>query len=162
MGGNEKSGCLGAIFKLFGSTSRGGSSPSAKPLPYKRKDYLLTKAERSFYGVLQHAVAGQYLIFAKIRVADLLWMPKGTESRQSHFNKIQAKHIDFVLCDNDTVRPLLAIELDDSSHDTAKRQSRDGFVDEALKAAGLPLLRVRARAAYNVEEVKASIQEAQS
>jgi hypothetical protein len=151
----ERTGCLLAILNLFG----GAPSP-AKPLPYRRKDFLLTKAERSLFGVLTEAVNGHYLIFAKVRLADLVWLPKGTESRQSHMNRIQSKHIDFVLCDRDTIRPLVAIELDDSSHDRSDRVARDGFVDSALKAAGLPFVRVRARASYDVKELAAQIEAA--
>ncbi len=151
----ERSGCLLAIFKLFG-----GSPPAATALPYKRKDFLLTKAERSLYGVLNQAVNGRYLIFAKVRLADLVWLPKGTESRQSHFNRIQSKHIDFVICDRDSIRPLVAVELDDASHERDDRVSRDGFVDSALKAAGLPFIRVRARASYDVGEVSQQVEAA--
>lgn len=93
-----------------------------------------------------------------MRLADLVFLPRGTEERQSHFNRIQSKHIDFVLCDHDVVRPLLAIELDDSSHHRADRQDRDVFVDSALAVAGLPLLRITARASYNVQEVTNAIQ----
>jgi very-short-patch-repair endonuclease len=159
MPASEPSGCLPVIFRIFGL---GGASTDSKragatPLPYRRKDYLLTKAERSFYGALQQAAGNEHLIFAKIRVADLLYMPKGTQRRQSHFNRIQAKHIDFVLCDRDNIRPILAIELDDSSHAAASRQSRDQFVDEALRAAGLPLLRVPCKTGYNVVELQSQI-----
>lgn len=157
MGQSAKSGCLVALFKMFGGSSR-ASGPSA--LPYRRKDYLLSKAERSFFGVLNQAVGQEYWLFAKVRVADLLWMPKGTESRQSHFNRIQAKHVDFVLCDRDSVRPILALELDDSSHRESARTSRDAFVDSALRAAGLPLLRVPCNSAYNVDELRTQIRAA--
>jgi hypothetical protein len=154
---NEPQGCLFAILKLFGIAPRGPVAPS---LPYRRKDYLLSKAERSFFGVLQQVVADQYLIFAMVRIADLVYIPRGTEKRQSHFNRIQSKHIDFVLCDKDAVRPLLAIELDDSSHKRKDRQDRDSFVDSALQAAGLPLLRVPARKAYNPDNLRQSIRDA--
>ncbi len=173
----QPSGCLPAIFRIFGSGGGGGApSSTAKsggPLPYKRKDWLFSKAERSFFGVLQPAVAALtpalsqgerekagYLIFAKTRIGDLLWLPKGTEGRQSHWNKIQSKHVDFVICSSDEVRPLLAIELDDSSHGAEKRQTRDAFVEEAFKAAGLPLLRVPCKAGYNVTELAAQIRSA--
>jgi hypothetical protein len=43
----EQSGCLLAILKLLGLSVK---APSA--LPYKRKDYLLSQAERSLFGVL--------------------------------------------------------------------------------------------------------------
>ena len=145
-------GCLGFLFKLLGQLPANEAR-----LPYHRKDYLLSKAEKSFFGVLNQAVGQEYWLFVKVRVADLLWLPKETESRQSHFNRIQSKHIDFLLCDLENVRPLLAIELDDSSHGSVKRQSRDVFVNEALKAAGFPLLRVAAKAGYSVNELKSQI-----
>jgi very-short-patch-repair endonuclease len=118
---------------------------------------LLSKAERSFFGVLRQAVGDEYLIFAKVRLADLFWIPKRAGSRQRHLNRVSAKHIDFVLCDHEAIRPLLAIELDDSSHARSDRRSRDAFVDAALAAAGLPLVRIRARTGYNVGELKAAI-----
>jgi hypothetical protein len=143
MPSNERSGCLFAIFKLFAPS---GAAPEV--LPYRCKDYLLSRAERSFFGVLQQAVGRDFLIFAKVRVADLVWMPKGTQSRQAHFNRIQSKHIDFLLCSCDVIKPVLAIELDDSSHATEARQSRDAFVDEARS--------------YNVKQLRAMINAAVS
>ena len=145
------------ILKLLGLAPAGGTV--ANELPYQRKDYLLTKAERSFFGVLRSAVADQYLVFAKVRLADLVFIPRGTDKRQSHFNRIQLKHIDFVLCDHKAVRPLLAIELDDSSHERADRRERDGFVDSALAAAGLPILHMPARSGYNVQDVANAIRQ---
>jgi hypothetical protein len=154
---SEPQGCLFAILKLFGISPPSG--PAGVQLPYQRKDYLLTKAERAFFGVLPQAVGSQYFIFAKVRLADLVFIPRGTESRQSHFNRIRSKHIDFVLCDPQVVRPLLAIELDDSSHKRSDRRVRDEFVDSALDAAGLPILHVAARASYNVRHLTQAIQE---
>jgi hypothetical protein len=150
-------GCLLAILKLFGFAPR--KPIPIGPLPYKRKDFLLSKAERSFFGVLQLAVNGRYIIFTKVRLADLLDIPRGTEKRQSYFNRIQAKHIDFVICDKNLLRPLLAIELDDSSHNRADRKTRDNFVDAALAAAGLPILHVRASSGYNTQELTHAIQQ---
>ncbi len=96
MANESPSGCLLAILRLFGpSQSR---APDKVALPYLRRDYLFSRAEVSFYGVLNNAVAGQYLIFAKVRLADLLYIPRGTPARQSAFNRIQSKHIDFILC----------------------------------------------------------------
>ena len=132
----ERRGCLGIVLELLGITPK----PAAATLPYKRKEWLLSKAERSFFGVLQGVLASEQLIFVKVRLADLIYIPRGTPSRQAAFNRIQSKHIDFVLCEKSSVRPLLAIELDDSSHARSDRSARDRFVDSALDVAGLPLL----------------------
>ena len=104
--------------------------------------------------MLSEAVTDRYFIFAKVRLADLLWLPKGTESWQSHFNRMQSKHVDFVICDRASIRPLLCVELDDASHGQASRQTRDAFVEAALLAAGLPFIRVRAAKAYNGTELR--------
>ena len=151
----EPLGCLGTILKLLGIGPR---ADSKSLLPYQRRDWLLSAAERSFFGVLQQAVAPEFLLFAKIRLADLLFIPRGSEGRQAAFNRIQSKHIDFVICDRDTIRPLIAIELDDSSHGRPSRRSRDEFVESALTAAQLPLLRVPVKKQYDVNVLKESVQ----
>ncbi len=126
---------------------------------YRRKPYLLSKAERSFYGVLSQAVAGKALIFSKVRVADVITPQAGlTRSNwQRAFNRISAKHLDFILCDPQSCAVKLAIELDDASHDSAKRQARDTFLDAACQSAGLPLLRIRAARGYVVADLRRDI-----
>ena len=131
----------------------------AAALPYRKKDYLLTAAERSFYEVLCSVLDGQLLVFAKVRLADLVYMPKGTANRQTHFNRIQSKHVDFVLCTRDKLSPVLVIELDDASHEEESRRDRDTFVDAALTAAGLPILHIPAKISYVPAELAAAIQQ---
>ena len=153
-------GCLFGIFKLLGLAPGGGGNsagPAAPGMPYRRKEALLTGAERSFFGVLQQVAGERYELFAMVRLADLIEVVPGTEKWRSHFNRIQSKHVDFALCDERTLQPLLAIELDDSSHSRQKRQERDAFVDAALEEAGLRLLRVPARKGYELEELRRAI-----
>jgi hypothetical protein len=173
MPNSEPSGCLLSIFKIFGPAPV-NDEPSAEPvragtpLPYLRKDWLFSQAERSFFGVLEQAVGGmdgRLRIFAKVRLCDVLRIAKGTargggDSYRAHFNRINSKHVDFVICSHDEVQPLLAIELDDSSHERDDRQERDGFLDAACKAAGLPLLRVTCKASYNVNDIAAQVRAA--
>jgi hypothetical protein len=134
-------------------------APVPVALPYRKKDYLFTAAERSFYEVLCGVVDGQLHVFPKIRLADLVWMPKGTANQQAHRNRIQSKHVDFVLCDREKIAPVLVIELDDSSHEAEERRERDSFVDSALFAAGLPIFHIPARKAYVPADLAALIQQ---
>jgi len=146
------------IVKLL-KTSAGKSSA----LPYRKRDYLLTKAERSFYGLLTSLVQHRdVVVFAKVRLGDLLYLPSNTKERTSYWNKVQAKHIDFVLCDSATVKPLLAIELNDSSHKQQSRAERDDFVCQALEAAGLPFIAVPVRHDYDLQDLSTRIDEAMS
>ena len=109
--------------------------------------------------MLQNAIGEELYIFPKVRMADLLVVRKGTEKRQGFFNKISAKHVDFVLCRPDTIQPVLIIELDDSSHDSQKAKRADEFKDKAFEAAGMKVLRFKAKEAYVIEEVRARIVE---
>ncbi|MFT6338942.1 MAG: ssDNA-binding Zn-finger/Zn-ribbon topoisomerase 1 [Alcanivorax sp.] len=136
------------------------SSSGSGQFSYRRKPYLLSKAERSFYGVLCQAVGDNALIFCKVRVADVLAPQKGLNrpSWQQAFNKISAKHFDFLLCDSQDCAVKLAIELDDASHGSAKRQKRDAFLEQACESAGLPLLRIRAARGYGVVDIRQQIE----
>lgn len=135
-----------------------GASPktdgSEAPADYRRV-WLLSKAERSFYGVLVEAVGQKGLVFAKVRVADVL-APRGLRGGpwQRAFNAISAKHFDFVICDPGNCFVKLAIELDDASHDNPKRQQRDAFLDHATASAGLPLVRLKAARGYQLLELR--------
>lgn len=133
----------------------GWRPPASDALPYTKRKCLLSAAERSFYEVLRR-LTPDHTVFAKVRLADVVYVTKGSESWQSHFNRISRKHLDFVLCDYNLV-PVLALELDDSSHDSEERADRDEFVDRALTAAALPIVHVRAQSGYRVDELRATL-----
>ncbi|MCB1225312.1 MAG: DUF2726 domain-containing protein [Verrucomicrobiales bacterium] len=133
----------------------GGMSGRGVSYPYQAIPCLFTPAEQLFLGVLQQAVDPEYQIFGKVRVADLMSVVPGMDrsERQKAFNRIQSKHIDFVICRAADSEIFLLIELDDRSHNQPQRVERDDFVNRAAEAAGLPLLRIPCRRSYSVEEV---------
>lgn len=129
------------LLTLIASISKGSGTAQYK---YTKRGSFFTKNELSFYRELLSATKGMnVIVFSKVRLADLLEPQKGSSNWQASFNKICSKHTDFVLCELPQVRPVLAIELDDSSHDTQKRKERDQFVDQAFSSAKLPILHVR-------------------
>jgi very-short-patch-repair endonuclease len=123
--------------------------PKADRLPYVRRKYFFSAAERSFYEVLRRLLPEQ-TVFAKVRLADVIRVPKGTDSWQSHHNRIDRKHLDFIICDAD-LAPIVAVELDDSSHDGDERRERDRFIDQALAATQFPIIHVRAKRGYQLD-----------
>ena len=143
-----------AIIALIAAVLYTVLSKASARWPYRKSEHLLTLAERSFFGVLGQATDDDLYIFAKVRLSDLFWLPQNTRDRQRYFNRIQSKHVDFVLCDRATTEPRLLIELDDSSHRRAARQSRDAFLDQAASQAGLPILRVPVKHSYSVAELR--------
>ncbi len=52
---------------------------------------------------------------------------------------------------------VLAIELDDRSHQRPDRVERDRFLNQALSAAGLPLLRVAVAEHYDADQLQAEV-----
>jgi hypothetical protein len=124
---------------------------------FERRGPLVTEAELRFYRVLQAAVGGSWSVFAMVRLADLVKVREGIAGAQAWRNKTFGKHIDFVLCDNDSLQVCLAIELDDSSHARPDRQQRDAFVNESLASAGLPLLRVPVTQNYDKVELRKTL-----
>ena len=123
--------------------------------PYRKKDFLLTETERRFYEVLnQLSQRHNVLLFAKVRLEDLLLTYGNGHERFSSRNRIKSRHVDFLLCSKETISPLIAIELDDSSHNNEDRIERDNFVDKALQSAGLPILHVKVKSFYDLKELE--------
>ena len=156
MNKTEPKGCLGAILGLFG-IKPGGQAAGKSDLPYRLRDDFLSPAELAFYRVLTQAVGGQAVICTKVNLADIFFVPQSKENH-SFRNKIDRKHVDFLLCEPATMKPRCGIELDDSSHDRRDRQERDAFVDQVFKVAKLPLIHVPARASYDAATLLASIE----
>lgn len=121
-------------------------------LPYVATDWLLTPTERGFYYALRQAAGVEFVIFCKVRLADIIHVRPGPGFWQA-MRPICMKHLDFVLCDPMTMRPVLAIELDDPSHERPDRAERDRFVEAALAAAQFPLIRFPASNTYNTQVI---------
>ena len=98
-----------------------------------------------------------YRAFAQVRLAELVSPTLGADpaSRRQALNGVMAKSVDFVICDVLTLDPVAAIEVDDRSHLLPERQQRDAFVNTVFLEIGLPLMRVKARRAYSVDELRA-------
>lgn len=131
-----------------------------EPLPYITHDALLTAAERSFFAALQTACNGRSLILAQVPLSKLIHPRAGIPRWQTYQNKIDRKSVDFVLVDPTNLKVQLVIELDDRSHERKDRQDRDAFVNRALAAAGLKLLRLPAASTYSTQSLENAIRAA--
>jgi hypothetical protein len=117
--------------------------------PYFVRDDFLSPAEQILYLALKDSVSDQALIFSKVSLGDLFFVKSNDPSEfRVYINKIDRKHVDFLLCDLKTVRPLAGVELDDKS------RSRDKFLRQVFEAARLPLVRVPVKQAYAADELR--------
>lgn len=126
-------------------------------MPYDRRPSLMTRSEVHFYHVLVEAVGDDWTVFSKVRISDLLQVRKGTKKYLSWLNRINQKHVDFVICDPETLVPAAAIELDDPSHNRPDRIKRDVFVNEAFLCANLPLIRMPTQRDYVSRQIRKQI-----
>lgn len=110
-------------------------------LELKAKRYFFTQAERAFYTLLTESLQGApFTVFSKVRLNDII--EATGEQRQATNNRINRMHADFLVLSQLDYKPLLVIELDGASHNSASQAARDAKKDAALRAAGITLLRL--------------------
>ena len=94
---------------------------------------LLTKREQAMFRALSQAFP-EHAVLAQISFGALLdarsWATR---------NRFDRKIADFALCDKDTAKPLLLIELDDHTH--WGKRGEDKIRDNMLRKAGYTVVR---------------------
>lgn len=165
---------LSIFFLKYGNRARNGKAEHIIDLPsdrikpkslssennkeldfdYKKKQYLLTKSEHDFFNTLSQVIENQLYIFPQVHLSDLFEHKIYGQNWRGALNHIQRKSVDFVICDKEYLKPLCAIELDDSSHNTQDRADRDETVEEIFKNANLPLIRIKNTGTWDKELIK--------
>lgn len=111
--------------------------------------------KRAYYKLKEIASKLDLVVFAKVRLFDLVTPIRKHPKYKTNLYKIQAKHVDFVLTKQNLVAKYV-IELDDNSHDTAERRERDKFVNTVLETCGYRILHTKE---ITEEEIKKFIGE---
>lgn len=96
-----------------------------------------------------------YIVCPKVGLKDFIIVTKKRDYIK-WFRKISQKHVDFLICDK-KLRPVLAIELDDKSHELKKAKKNDEFKNELYKHINLPLIRVKAAQYYRYQDIDSII-----
>jgi Protein of unknown function (DUF2726) len=123
---------------------------------------LLSPAEAEFFRCLVDLYGASAVVCPKVRLVDLV-RPSQEMDRskfQIAFNRVSAKHVDYVLLRPDDLGVLGVVELDDRSHGRQDRADRDVFVDDALRQGGIPVCRVKARRQYDLNDLSQQLNEA--
>jgi len=112
--------------------------------PYKRTE-LLTNAEKQLYYFMRNYLDKKesIVIFPKVRLADIIDVDTKITLNRKPFYKISSKHVDFLICDYNTLDIICVVELDDYTHDTEENRQRDLFVMEALYNVGIQVFRIK-------------------
>jgi len=118
-----------------------------------QKRYLLTKNEyQEFKKLKQFASTKGLIVCPKVRLLDLIEPRRGDPKHKTLLYKIQSKHVDFVICDQNLyVKAIL--ELDDNSHNQADRQDRDNFVNLILQDVGYTVIRTHSITETTLDQI---------
>lgn len=118
-----------------------GEEPDFKTA-YQRKP-LFTRNEWQNYKKLRDiAEVRGFVICPKVRLFDLVEPRHDKKRKLTYRYKIQAKHVDFVICDKD-MNIKAVLELDDSSHYDPDRIKRDDFVNTILLSTGYTVIHTK-------------------
>jgi len=131
--------------------------PKLTNFPYRKKSQLLNHTETSLYQQLTNLVGEKFVVFSKVRLADLVLLQRDVQDRQVYIDSINSDSVDFLLCDRETTSPELAISCED--YPSKKNQLGQGNSNlvAVLKASGISFLRLQANRSYEPKELRSLI-----
>lgn len=125
--------------------------------PYQATAALLSPAERSLLDALRQAVGAEYEVFPKVQLAEVLAVRrKGTTRKQraAAANEVARRRAGFVVCDAASHAVRAIVETEEPRGRRASRHGPAPFLDAALAAAHLPLVRVPLQESYTADELR--------
>jgi predicted RNA-binding Zn-ribbon protein involved in translation (DUF1610 family) len=120
-------------------------------LPYRLREPFLATTELALFRALQQMVGARYLICPKVALNDIFYIVRPNENVH-FFNKFFRKHVDFLLCDPQTLTPAFGIEIVRPISKNETRES-DKFIEELFIDAGLPLVHVPSSQTYDPSDI---------
>lgn len=94
---------------------------------------LMTKNERIVYKKLRNCISEKYIIFPQISIRSII------KRNFKTYNDTQWKIIDFLICETSEYKPILAVEVNDKTHEEYERKIRDNHVTTILQEMNLPI-----------------------
>lgn len=128
------------------------------PFPFDSKPSVFTPAEKNFHNLLEQAMGSNYRIINRVKLSDIVTIRNGVSNRasQSAASNAEGKYLDFVICERNTMKLLGAVDLVDTQGRGYKIK-KDWFISGALEAASVPHVRIKVKANYTLDEIRACI-----
>jgi len=159
---------VAVVLKMYRRWRAEQSAPSATPATHPDRlrvspdDYrlvgqLLTANERAFSAALRQALPAGSVLMVQValnRVVEVRNPRRGDSWRDPRWNRIAQKSLDFVVMRSSDARPVVAIELDDASHERPERRRRDELLDAVLASAGLPIIHQPVLPVYDIDSIR--------
>lgn len=125
-------------------------------LPYRLREKFFSSPELALFRVLQGMVKRHYMICPKVALNDIFYIVRPNENVH-FFNKIFRKHVDFLLCDPETLKPAIGIELVKPVGRDETREA-DQFMEDLFLSAGLPLVHIPSSDRYSENDLAELLQ----
>lgn len=101
---------------------------------YCKKAHILTATERPYYQVIQSVLPAGLFLFPQVALSSVI-----KRSDEHKFQNELSRVFDFLVTDSNFT-PLVAIEINDPSHNSFNRKQRDKDLEGICGEAGLPLI----------------------
>ncbi|WP_434353278.1 DUF2726 domain-containing protein [Psychrobacter sp. HD31] len=152
-------GFLWIIIKLFSQPKKVKkikTKDSIPVWPYQTMP-IMTDTEVLFFLKLKQALP-EFYIFSQVQLSRIIEPNELAENdRNFWFNRICRQSLDYILVGEDLQTVLLAIELDDWTHDSVQRQNQDAKKSKALASAGIPIIRFHSEKMPSYELIRADV-----
>ncbi len=129
--------------------------PFGSQLPYTSRQRLWSTSEQSLFMALEQAISPQpYRILSKVHLASVLQILPNLESLPHHIalERVTRRYLDFVICQTNTSEIVGVVLIEPPiSVNTSQQKMSQGFIDSALAAAKIPLIRLPLRDNYPIE-----------
>ena len=118
---------------------------------YQKKDQLITENEKRYGDVIKEILPAGYQCCPQVALSALVDRTDDACYR-GELNRV----IDFVVADPFSC-PLLAIEINDSTHNTVRRWQRDDNIRKICEEAGLPFLAIDSTKPLDYDEIECHV-----
>ena len=127
---------------------------------YLAQPRLMTPAEEGVFRMLVQLCEAQCYVIPQVDLACLLNHKIRGQNWDAASKQLNGRMVDFVLLDQESLKPLCAIELDDTCHNTADRQSSAQEIERIFAGTKFPLVRLTQAMASSREKVGEAIMSA--
>ncbi len=121
---------------------------------------FVNRAEMGFYHALRRELPEDFCLMSKVRLEDIICVKAGVKDAEARWKlraRVKSRHVDFLIID-DIGTPIVAIEVDGPSHQSAESFEADTLKNGLFKAAGIPLRRVLSSEDYHARAKAISVE----
>jgi hypothetical protein len=150
---------LAALVLLLFALSLRNAWRRRRSLPYTLGQALFSPEEGAFLAALDDAVGGDYRVFGKVRLSDLVAVRRGVGRRflERASARIEPMKIDFLVCGRTSTSVVCAVELVGGKPHKGRGRGPDKALGRVCDALGLPLVRVPAAETYSAKALAEQI-----